>query len=121
MSRWVRLTAVVFPHVAVGSLLLSAPHAAHACAVCFGGQDSADTRMAFILTTVLMTFLPLLMIGVVVWWLRRRFRQLELEQARAATMDRAWPARGGESGDRASEIAPALDPTVARSRAWSQR
>ncbi len=56
-----------------------APNTAFACAVCFTGR-SDETRIAFIATTVLMTALPLLMIGSLVWWLRRRAQQIQREQ-----------------------------------------
>jgi high-affinity Fe2+/Pb2+ permease len=66
-----RLTAI-----AVG-LGLCWPAVAEACAVCFSGR-SDETREAFRLTTVFLTFLPLSAVGGVVWWLRRRARQLAL-------------------------------------------
>jgi len=74
------------PQVALAALWLLAPRAVHACSVCFGGQEG-DTRMAFILTTAFLTFLPLLIIGGAVWWLRRRFRQLALEESGRAPFD----------------------------------
>lgn len=45
------------------------PAAAHACAVCGGGVDR--TRGAFFGTTILLSLLPLGMIGGGLWWLRR--------------------------------------------------
>ncbi len=75
MNRWHPWNAT-FPQVALAALVVLAPRVVHACAVCFGGQEG-DTRLAFILTTAFLTFLPLLIIGGAVWWLRRRFRQLE--------------------------------------------
>jgi ABC-type spermidine/putrescine transport system permease subunit II len=54
---------------------LLAPSLAAACAVCFTGR-SDETRVAFLATTVLLTALPLAMIGSLVWWLRRRAQQL---------------------------------------------
>jgi hypothetical protein len=62
----------------VGALLAGAPRVAHACAVCFTGRED-DARVAFIGTTVLLTLLPLAMIGGVAWWLWRRARALERE------------------------------------------
>jgi len=47
---------------------------ASACAVCQGG--TSDNRLEFILTTALLTFLPLAAIGGVVWHLRRRYLAL---------------------------------------------
>jgi hypothetical protein len=63
----------------LGTLLLSWPEAARACAVCFSGRGD-ETRQAFALTTVFLTVLPLLAIGGMVLWLRKRARQLEHER-----------------------------------------
>jgi hypothetical protein len=52
-----------------------APEAARACAVCLSSTQD-DTRLAFILSTGFMTFLPLGIVGGCVWWLRRRARAL---------------------------------------------
>jgi hypothetical protein len=82
MNRWRPSKVVATLQVALAALLLLAPRAVHACSVCVGTQDG-DTRTAFILMTAFMTFLPLTMIGGIVWWLRRRFRQLELEESGA--------------------------------------
>jgi hypothetical protein len=62
----------------VGAALVWAPRVGHACGVCFTGRED-DARIAFIGTTVLLTLLPLAMIGGVTWWLWRRARALELE------------------------------------------
>ncbi len=62
--------------------LVLAPGTSAACAVCFSGTD--EYRLAFNLTTVFLTFLPLVMVGSFAIWLRR--------QARAASE--------AESGDR---------------------
>lgn len=53
-----------------------APRLASACPVCTAGRDE-ENRIAFIATTAFLTFFPLLMIGGVVWWLRKRVRQIE--------------------------------------------
>ena len=112
MSRWRSSIAAASLRVVPAALLLFAPQAVHACAVCFGGQEG-DTRMAFILTTVFLTFLPLLMIGGVVWWFRRRFRQLELEEAGAMPHGRGESGRSGADAGRASGIPSSLDSTAA--------
>jgi len=57
----------------IGTALVLAPRLASACAVCFTGR-SDETRVAFLATTVLLTALPLLMIGSLIWWLIRRAR-----------------------------------------------
>ncbi len=50
-----------------------APRAAEACAVCFSGREGS--RVAFIVTTAILTVLPLALIGGFVFWLRRRARE----------------------------------------------
>jgi high-affinity Fe2+/Pb2+ permease len=66
----------------VAALLATAPSVAVACSVCSAGRDD-ETRAAFLATTGLLSFLPLVLIGGLVWWLRRRARELE----RAASLD----------------------------------
>lgn len=51
--------------------------AAWACAVC-GGQDDADTRQAFIDTTIFLSLLPLAMMGSAGWWMWKRSQAVEL-------------------------------------------
>lgn len=59
----------------VTALVAAAPRAAVACSVCMTGRED-DTLLAFRLTTVFLTLLPLVGVGSFVWWLRRRARQL---------------------------------------------
>jgi hypothetical protein len=49
------------------------PRVAAACAVCMAGYND-ETRQAFLASTAFMSLLPLLLIGGLVWWLRRRAR-----------------------------------------------
>lgn len=68
-------------HVRALSLWLAlglwlAPALASACAVCMGGQEE-DSAFAFILMTVVMSGLPLVMIGGIAWFVRRAYRQRE--------------------------------------------
>ncbi len=82
------------PLVAIGVLaLVSLAGTAEACPVCFQAKNDAS-RLAFIATTGFMTSLPLLLVGAVVWWLRRQF--VESERG-----ERARPAEtsGSASGD----------------------
>ncbi len=53
--------------------LVLAPQISDACAVCFSSSD--ENRMAFALTTILLTALPLVMIGSATFWLRRLARR----------------------------------------------
>ena len=65
------------------ALWLAAPATSHACAVCFSGSD--ESRLAFILTTVFLTFLPLAMIGGVVTWLALRVRRQAVTDQRISS------------------------------------
>lgn len=44
------------------------PAVAHACPVCFDANE--ENRAAFVLTTVLLSVLPLLMVGAIALWIR---------------------------------------------------
>jgi len=67
--------------LAAALLLALAPDAASACAVCTGGGE--ESRSAFIVATVMMSVLPLGMIGGVVWWVWRRTKAAD-EDAQAS-------------------------------------
>jgi hypothetical protein len=62
------------------ALAIAAPLDASACPSCLAAQDS-DVQAAFLAATAFMTFLPLGLIGGLVYWLRRRLRQLDAEEA----------------------------------------
>ncbi len=62
------------------TFLLLAPRVSFACAVCMSGREEAS-RWAFIGTTVALSLLPLSLVGGMIWWIRRRLRQLEAEEA----------------------------------------
>lgn len=49
-----------------------------ACAVCFSAKEGA--RGAFYLTTAVLTFLPLGMIGGIIFWIRKKLRSQEDEE-----------------------------------------
>ena len=70
----------------LGLLLL--PDLSHACSVCGVGRE--ENRVAFILTTVFMTLLPLAIVGGVIGWLLLRARALarEDQDRSAATGER---------------------------------
>ncbi|MCZ6807464.1 MAG: hypothetical protein O7F08_10965 [Deltaproteobacteria bacterium] len=67
MMRWLMSMGAV----AVGSVA----GLAHACPSCASPLE--ENRQAFVDTTIFLTFLPLIMIGGFIWWLRRKARQLE--------------------------------------------
>jgi len=56
------------------------PDLASACAVCFSG--SAQTRGAFVATTILLTVLPLALVGGFLWWLRARVEEVDQVRGR---------------------------------------
>lgn len=59
-------------------LLPVLPGGAAACAVCF--DTTAENRMAFMVTTVILSLLPLGMVGGAGVWLRRRSRELDEQE-----------------------------------------
>ncbi len=76
MSRGLALAALVVAWVTV-----SLPGDALACAVCFQAKSDAS-RVAFIATTAAMTFLPLVVIGGVAWWVRRQVVKADAQRTR---------------------------------------
>lgn len=64
----------------LATLLLLAPRVSQACAVCMSGREEAS-QWAFIGTTIALSLLPLALIGGMVWWLRRRLREMEAQEA----------------------------------------
>ena len=62
-------------------VFLLLPSLAEACAVC-GSVQSEATRKAFVGTTAFMTFLPLVMLFLVVGWYIRRTLQREEQEER---------------------------------------
>ncbi len=64
--------------VMISTTIWLVPKMAYACAVCFTGRAD-ETRTAFIATTGLLTALPILLIGSLVWWLRRRAHRIRDE------------------------------------------
>jgi hypothetical protein len=70
-------------------LIVWSPGLSRACAVCMSGRDD-ETRAAFLGTTIFLSLLPVLAVGGVVIWLRRRLRKQEQDEARE---QRSVPAR----------------------------
>lgn len=62
-------------------LVLATPEAALACPVCFDPRE--ENRLAFLLTTIFLSLLPLGLVAGVGLWIRRRWR--EAEEAEAAS------------------------------------
>ena len=82
LSRW--LVGIAIP------IVLGFPRIGWACAVCSAGRED-ESRLAFLLSTVFLTTLPLLIIGGVIWWLRGRVRQLEA--AAKPAISRRWESK----------------------------
>jgi hypothetical protein len=57
----------------IGAALMLLPSLAVACPVCMSGREE-DTRFAFIWTTAFLTAMPLVLVGGVIFWLRRRLK-----------------------------------------------
>lgn len=70
------------------ALVLVAPRAGLACSVCLGSQSDL-ARKAFFGTTMLLTLLPFVLIGGLIWWVRKRARELEEQARREARAERA--------------------------------
>ncbi len=62
------------------ALVALAPLEAAACPSCIAAQDQ-DVQIAYMAGTAFMSVLPLALIAGLVFWLRRRARQLALEEA----------------------------------------
>ena len=60
-------------------LLLLAPLETSACPLCIAAQDK-NVQIAYMIASAFMTFLPLGLIGGLIYALRRRARLLELER-----------------------------------------
>jgi len=71
--------------------LLAAPRVAAACSVCMSGREG-ESQLAFILTTIFMSVLPLGMIGGVILyvWHRVRERERRAEQPDAVAASHGW-------------------------------
>ena len=68
--------------VNVVALALALPSVAYACPVCFSGTENRD---AFFWTFVLLTVLPLLAMGTLVWSLRKRYRRVDSARSGSQT------------------------------------
>jgi hypothetical protein len=59
-------------------VLTGAPSVAQACAVCTAGRDE-ENALAFLLSTIGMSLMPLVALGTLVFVLWRRIQKLEME------------------------------------------
>ena len=72
-----RATKLLALGAAVVLVLCAVPLTAEACAVC--GTTPERSKTAFIITTALLSALPLLMLGGLAYWIRKRLHTIELE------------------------------------------
>ena len=66
------------------ALALLAPRVSEACAVCISARDDG-TQLGFLLGTLIMTPLPFLVIGSIIFFLWRRTRSAALEVGRSSS------------------------------------
>lgn len=100
VRRWAAFwlaTAVVF-----------GPGIAQACAVCTAGREDENAN-AFIAMTALMTVMPFLVVGGIVFWLVRKARQMAAEEAALAPLtpspaDRVQPLPAGSTPARVVSV-----------------
>ena len=65
--------------LALAWAVVSWPNAVWACSVCSAGRDE-ENQAAFLWSTLFMSVLPLLAIGGIVYFLSRRYREIEVAQ-----------------------------------------
>jgi len=77
------------------AILIALPDLADACAVCGAAVDR--NKSAFVGTTILLSLLPLAMIGAGLWWIGRRGNLAQEFTEREIRVDAPGrPAGGGE-------------------------
>jgi hypothetical protein len=67
MSRWLSVLVLL--------ALVAVPEWAAACAVCGAGVDDDQSRIAYLITSGVLSVLPLALFGGFVLWLRARSRR----------------------------------------------
>ena len=73
MSRVAK--GLTFAGVFVAAIVGWAVDVAHACPSCASPLE--ENRQAFVDTTIFLSLAPLAMIGGLVWWIRRKSREIE--------------------------------------------
>ena len=71
-----------FARFALAALVAVLPRAAEACAVCLSGRED-DNQRAFLAGTILLSTLPVALIGGIAWYVRRRAREIAEREAAA--------------------------------------
>jgi di/tricarboxylate transporter len=69
------MSRLAFAILCLLSCAVLLPDAASACSVCYGGGE--ESRKAFLFTTVLLSMLPVGMIGTLGWWIWRSARDAD--------------------------------------------
>jgi len=67
MSRWLSVLVLL--------ALVAVPEWAAACAVCGAGVDDDQSRIAYLITSGVLSVLPLALFGGFLLWLRRQHRR----------------------------------------------
>jgi hypothetical protein len=67
MSRWLPILALL--------ALVAVPELAAACAVCGAGVDDDQSRIAYLITSAVLSVLPLALFGGILLWLHRQHRR----------------------------------------------
>jgi hypothetical protein len=67
MSPWLSVLVLL--------ALVAVPEWADACAVCGAGVDDDQSRVAYLITSGLLSALPLALFGGILLWLRRQHRR----------------------------------------------
>lgn len=75
-TRPVRVLAAA----ALGALVVCSPGLARACSVCGGGAND-QTQVGFLAGSLLLSILPLALIGGIALWIRGRARRITAQQA----------------------------------------
>ena len=107
-SRWIESGSLAV-RTALASLLgsalvIAAPAAVSACSVCTAGRDE-ENQLAFLLSTLFMSALPLVVIGTIVFVFWRRLQKLEAEEAAREALSAA-PSPSGFAAADAAEPRP---------------
>ena len=63
------------------TVLALAPELAHACAVCGAAVDDDQSRVAYLITSAVLSVLPLALLGGFLLWLRAKSRRQSRIQA----------------------------------------
>ena len=79
-------------------LLVAMPGVARACAVC-GAAAAARSNSAFVGTTILLSLLPLAMVGAGLWWIMRHAGEHLAGEFAERELDLGAPERPAARGE----------------------